>query len=448
MPTMMRLMCATYTCAAGAPGAIFNHSREITVDRTLADAFVSDVDTWKRTEDEAALMHALRSPYSGVPHDVAAAYAVVAARSGPLLDAIAHERLALPAEEREAVFTFAERMRKILDGAEIASLFALGASNPSASGTSDGAFALAAPVLPEPRSPVRARQQHFSASALNTYAECARKWYYRYVCAAVEDRPSSASTYGTAFHAALEDFHADFPHPRLELEPQMREMLERHIKAAFQRFREEFATEVEAELQERRARRTARRYIDWLLVQARRSPFTVIGRELPATLDLDGYAFVGFIDRLDRDDATGHVSIFDYKTGSIAASAAEYRDKVRAFREFQLPFYYWARTAAGDRISRLALIPLKDALLDVRPVTLEIVVDGPPETARSDAAEGTITIRELERARSRMVEICRKLTSGEMEYFPVTSDPAACTYCVYATACADRPHDERERFGR
>ena len=60
---------------------------------------------------------------------------------------------------------------------------------------------------------VRARQTHFSASALNAYAECARKWYYRYVCAAVEDAPSSASTYGTAFHAALEDFHGEFPQP-------------------------------------------------------------------------------------------------------------------------------------------------------------------------------------------------------------------------------------------
>ncbi len=38
---------------------------------------------------------------------------------------------------------------------------------------------------------------HFSASALNTYAECARKWFYKYACAAVEDparrhRPTAA----------------------------------------------------------------------------------------------------------------------------------------------------------------------------------------------------------------------------------------------------------------
>jgi RecB family exonuclease len=411
------------------------------VGRSLFEAFLSDVDAWKRTEDESALLRALRSPCSGVSHDVSAAYATVAAHSGPLLDAIAHERLALPPAERAEILGFAERMRKVREGAHASAVFACEIAPQT--GADDGAsFALAAPATPEPASGVHARQHHFSASALNAYAECARKWYYRYVCAAVEDRPSSASTYGTAFHAALEDFHAEFPRPSAAPEGQMRDRLERYVTSAFQRFRDEFATEVEAELQERRARRTARRYLDWLLSEARRSPFTVIGRELPANLELDGFDFVGFIDRLDRDDATGAVSVFDYKTGSIAASADEYREKVRAFREFQLPFYYWARTAAGDRVTRLALIPLKDALTDVRPVTLEVVL------VDAQAASGTITVRELERARARMIEICGELTSGTISHFPVTKDPSACMYCAYAIACADRPRDERERFGR
>ena len=78
---------------------------------------------------------------------------------------------------------------------------------------------LAEPVERETPSGVRARSQHFSASALNAYAECERKWYYRYVCASVEDKGSSAATYGTAFHLALEDFHAVYPRPRAEDEP-------------------------------------------------------------------------------------------------------------------------------------------------------------------------------------------------------------------------------------
>ncbi len=418
------------------------------MNRSLADAFAADIRAWIATRDEAALIRALRSPCSGVPHDVAAAYAVIASRVGPLIDTIGRERLALPAPDRDAVLRFAARVATVNETTEIASHFELPPQTATNDVDSGSPFELAAAAAPDERASVRARQTHFSASALNAYAECSRKWYYRYVCSAVEDPGSSASTYGTAFHAALEDFHAEFPEPSAEHEAAMRTRLEGYVNWAFERFRADFDTAVEVELQKRRAQRTAVRYVDWLLAQATRAPFTVIGREIAANLDLDGFAFIGYIDRLDRDNATGAVTIYDYKTGSIATSAAEYRDKVREFRDFQLPFYYWARTATGDRVTRLALIPLKDALLDVQPISLEVVPVAAPERTRGDAALGTITVADLERARARMIEICRDLTSGALQQFPSTTDPSACTYCAYALACIDKPHDERERFGR
>jgi hypothetical protein len=112
-----------------------------------------------------------------------------------------------------------------------------------------------------------------------------------------------------------------------------------------------------------------------------------------------------------------------------------------------LPFYYWARTAEGDRVSRLALVPLKDALLDVRPIVLE-VVPVPAEIARSQSPTGVIPLGELERARERMLELCAQLTSGAADSFAVTDDPSACGYCVYKTSCAGRPYPEEERFAR
>ena len=146
---------------------------------------------------------------------------------------------------------------------------------------------------------MRARQSHFSASALNAYAECARKWYYRYVCAAVEDAPSSASTYGTAFHAALEDFHAEFAHPSPDEESAMRTSIARHVTWAFERYRLQFDTPVELELQRRRALRTAERYVDWVVAEAKRAPFTVIGSEIAVSLDW----------RVSRSSATSIASI-------------------------------------------------------------------------------------------------------------------------------------------
>jgi RecB family exonuclease len=419
------------------------------VNPSLAAAFVADLRAWLDTGDDALLIRALRSPCSGVPHDTAAAYAAVATRIPPLLDAIARGRIAVPADERDALLRFSERVRSLDPQTDPLEHLAVTVEPaPVTAPEQDTPLVLSHAVAASPASGVRARQTHFSASALNAYAECARKWYYRYVCSAVEDAPSSASTYGTAFHAALEDFHGEFPQPSPADEAAMRSSIKEHVRWAFERFRSQFDTAVELELQRRRAQRTAQRYIDWVVAEAARAPFTVIGREIPVSLDLGGFAFVGFIDRLDRDDRTGTVNIFDYKTGSIATSAAEYRDKVRRFADFQLPFYYWAQTEAGERVFRLALIPLKDASIDVAPISLEVVLVPGPEPRRSDSPTGTIAVSDLERARSRMIEICNELTSGELERFPVTKDPSACTYCAYRDACADRPHDERERFGR
>jgi RecB family exonuclease len=419
------------------------------VNASVASAFVADLRAWLDTGDDALLVRALRSPCSGVPHDTAAAYAVAASRVPPLLDAIARGRIAVPAPERDALLRFSERARSLTPQSDPLAAFTVDVTETTLSNTAAAApFALREAAAPDARAGIRARQKHFSASALNAYAECSRKWYYRYACAAVEDAPSSASTYGTAFHAALEDFHADFPEPRAPQERAMRASIAQHVTWAFERYRSQFDSAVELELQRRRALRTAQRYVDWVLAEAARAPFTVIGRETPVAMNVGGFDFVGFIDRIDRDERTGAISIFDYKTGSIAGSAAEYRDKVRRFADFQLPFYYWARTEQGDRVFRLALIPLKDALLDVQPISLEVVNVAGADPKRSDAPTGTIAIADLERARARMIEICADLTGGSLEQFPVTRDPAACTYCAYRDACIDRPHDERERFGR
>jgi RecB family exonuclease len=381
-----------------------------------------------------------------VPHDVAAAYATLASRSGELLEAIERGDLALPATDRELVLRFTQRTRQVrsippevetqLLRAKVAEIFDLGSESQAAVADAavqaESEFELAEPLVPEEATGVAGWQKHFSASALNTYAECARKWFYRYACAAIEDRGSAASAYGSAFHLALEDFHAEYPRPRRSDEAAMRRRLRECVMWAFERNRTGFETTVEFELQVRRAQRTAQRYVDWLLVQEQEAPFEVLGREVPAEIELGGRPFVGYIDRLDRDERSGGVGVVDYKTGSIAASAAEYADKIRLFRDFQLPFYYWARTAAGDRVTRLALIPLKDALLDVRPIVLRVGAN--------------IAVGELERSRERMIELSSELASGQIHKFEPTTDASACTFCAYATACARKPPAQAQRF--
>jgi RecB family exonuclease len=423
-------------------------------------AFLAAAAAWSRSGDERHAGRMLRSPLCGVPQEVGAAYVALSQREGSLLELIARERLATGAQTRETLLAFAAALRELAQlpsetgDAERAEYISMRFNlPPDIAGEAEASpedvthFQLVQPLSREPGSGVATHNPRFSASQLNTYVECARKWYFRYLCAAVEDKGSSASYYGTAFHAALENLHQEYPKPREADAAEMDRKLQGYINVAFDSFRNMFETPVELELQRRRARRTAHKYVDWLVAQARSAPFTVIGCELPAELQIDGFDFIGYIDRLDRNDATGAVSVIDYKTGSIATSAAEYREKVRQFKDFQLPFYYWARTAEGDRVSKLALVPLKDALLDVRPISLEVVAV-PAEVARSQSATGVIPIAELERARERMIQICRELTSGTLTAFAVAEDPAACTYCAYTAACPDRPYPVEDRFGR
>jgi RecB family exonuclease len=407
--------------------------------------FVDDAVAWQRSGSESSLLAMLRHKESGVPHDIGAAYATLASRTGNLLDAMEAGRLALPPPERDAVLQFVRRARRIralpddltADALREAIVSSFDAACPERSRRAQddnrSTIDLAPPMQREARRGVPGWQRHFSASALNLYAECERKWFYRYACGAVEDPGSSASAYGTAFHLALEDFHGEFPRPGAAQEAAMRRRVRECVTWAFERQRDGFDTRVEFELQLRRAQRTAQRYVDWLLAQAAQAPFEVLGREVAAEIDLDGHAFVGYIDRLDRDERTGAIGVVDYKTGSIAANAAEYAEKVRRFRDFQLPFYYWARTAAGDRVAKLVLIPLKDALIDVRPVVLEV--------------GKTIGLDELERSRRRMVELSAALSSGENQQFATAQSAAACTYCAYATACGEKPSPEAQRFG-
>ena len=423
--------------------------------RRLA-VFVADALRYAAAPSEDDARRLIAAPFSGVARADARALIVAAGEHGSLLDAIDAERVPLGHEHLVATRRFAKALRELSrlarEGAAgndpveaVHRAFELDVPLPYAG--SDVAAPLG-PYAPETPHVVKRRSTHFSASSLGAYAECERKWYYRYVCSAVEDKGSSASFYGTAFHWALERFHQEFPRADAASPETLATKLDGWIQTAFERYRSGFATNVEYELQTRRARRTGRKYLQWFLERSRAHPFSVIGAEEAAELEIEGYQFIGYIDRLDRDDATGAVTVVDYKTGSIAESASEYRDDVARFIDFQLPFYYWARTAKGDRVTRLSLLPLKDALRDVEPVELEVVPIAAPPSRGPDGTVGTIGIDELERARAKMVELARRLSDEPLEAFAVTDDPDACTFCAYQNACRLRPLRREDRFGR
>ncbi len=348
--------------------------------------------------------------------------------------------------DRTASASDAERGGAAWDASQVATAFERIADELPPSQADASSRLPLGPYAPEAPAPVQKPRSHYSASSLGAYAACERKWYYRYVCGAVEDKGSSASFYGSAFHWALEQFHREFQRADAAPREVLQNKLDGWIQTAFERFRARFETAVEYELQTRRARRTGRRYLGWFLERSRAHPFAVVAAEAEVELEMGGQKFKGYIDRLDRDDASGAVTVVDYKTGSIAENAGEYRERIAEFADFQLPFYYWARTAAGDRVTRLALVPLKDALRDVEPVELEVVPVAVPAQRWSTATTGTIGIDELERARAKMIELARRLSDDPLDRFAVTDDPDACTFCAYRRACRNRPLRREERF--
>ncbi|MBV8118127.1 MAG: hypothetical protein JOZ01_09120, partial [Candidatus Eremiobacteraeota bacterium] len=83
-------------------------------------SFLDDAMRWCRTGAQTDLLAMIRSPHSGVPHDVGAAYATLATRTGPLLEAIEGQRLGLPPPDRDAAMAFAAGARRILAFSESA----------------------------------------------------------------------------------------------------------------------------------------------------------------------------------------------------------------------------------------------------------------------------------------------------------------------------------------
>ncbi|MDE2572324.1 MAG: PD-(D/E)XK nuclease family protein, partial [bacterium] len=301
---------------------------------------------------------------------------------------------------------------------------------------------------PDPHVPFAAPRPYFSASQLNTYANCPRQYLFRYLCDAVEDQGTYFTLYGTLVHRALERFHQEYRRPHEGDPAVMEPRLVALIDEAFRASAGAFTWAVQAELGRIKARRVARRYARWLAERACREPFEVVAIEGKQLLDLEGFAFVGYIDRLDRSLATGEVTIVDYKTGSIPESAHAYRQKIRAALDFQLPFYYWARRAQGDRVASLALIQLKDPRLPIEPLEVRVAAE-PPRSQRPDfrAKLGIVSERELEESRRAMIDLCEHISVSGLAHYEAGQDPP-CDYCVYAAACRERPAPAAAEFAR
>jgi RecB family exonuclease len=303
---------------------------------------------------------------------------------------------------------------------------------------------------PEPLAPVKAANMTFSASRLNSYVKCPRRFFYEYLCEALDDPGSLHTAYGRVMHDALERLHREVRFPALHEPALVLEKLLRALDAAFGAARSDFASQLEYETSRWRARRMAEQYVRWLAAESKRDPVEISGVEVFERRNFAGHEFVGYIDRIDKPVGGGPITIYDYKTGRIDPDARTYLDKVRAGEEAQLALYYAFRSAAGDEIRRIALVSIRDPRDEVWILALDVRADG-AEPDVMPPVEGVLRAacspKDLEASLAALVQRCDMLTAHGAEHFPAGDDPP-CSFCAYARACRERPVEGERAFAR
>jgi RecB family exonuclease len=305
--------------------------------------------------------------------------------------------------------------------------------------------------VPEVARPLVAPAMAFSASRLNGFVKCPRRWFFEYLCDAVEDAGSAAATYGKVFHEALEGLHRTIRMPADWSGNAILERLHAELDLAFDRNRGEFASGLDFEVSRLKARAVAAHYARWLRAEADDHPMQVEAVEALQRWTMGGHEFVGFIDRIDRPAAGGPITIYDYKTGRIDEDPQEYVAKIRSGEEAQLALYYTVRRMRGDDVGRLALISLRDPRDAVWVLALDIVDAAGnavvERAARTGVVRGTCTPADMETAVGELIARADALTQTGAEHFAPGADPP-CSYCAYARACRERPADSERVFAR
>ena len=305
--------------------------------------------------------------------------------------------------------------------------------------------------MPEAARPLVAPPMAFSASRLNGFVKCPRRWFFEYLCDAVEDEGSAAATYGKVFHEALEGLHRVVRTPADWSGNAILERLHAELDFAFDRNRAEFASPLEFEVSRLKARAVAAHYARWLRAEADDHPLQVEAVEALQRWTMGGPEFVGFIDRIDRPAGGGPITIYDYKTGRIDEDPQEHVAKIRRGEEAQLALYYTVRRMRGDDVSRLALISLRDPRDPVWVLALDMTdEDGSAVVERASRAgvvRGTCTPADMEAAVRELLARADTLTQTGVEHFYPGADPP-CSHCAYARACRERPADVERVFAR
>lgn len=170
------------------------------------------------------------------------------------------------------------------------------------------------------------RTRNLSASALQNYLTCPAKFYYHSVCGLKEDEEVSESLdsgmLGDVFHKTMQQLYAGHREisagylKKLLSDPAgIKATVDTKIREALHSFEVTGRNIIFEDVVCSYVDKVLRRDLE-LLGKYGTDRFTVHGLELKVGDVIDGFSFIGFIDRLDSF-SPGEIRVVDYKTGKV-----------------------------------------------------------------------------------------------------------------------------------
>ena len=295
--------------------------------------------------------------------------------------------------------------------------------------------------------PIRLELPTLSATGINNFLSCARRFYYQKVVG-LDARDEESTRLGTLLHAVLRRFH--------HTETNFTDIGDQD--AALQRYRATLHTliaeETAAAGMERSSplarferddlERKLDGYATHLVKEAATRPFTVAACELPVDTAIEAGRLVGKVDRVDRL-AQGGLRIVDYKSGrkkrllasglrgALAQPGSPADIFSGVFEDLSLQTVLYVPGVEGHFHDRVVLLEYLYFRGEDAGDTALFVDD----TQVTNSANGNGLSRDdIERVRleivARIFEVCR---SGELTRFPTAHDESTCRYCAFTAIC-------------
>ena len=286
------------------------------------------------------------------------------------------------------------------------------------------------------------REKYLSASALQNYLACPAKFYYHSVCGLKEQdevtESLEANDIGNVFHKTMQELYTtpdrsvsrEYLHALLQ-GSRIKETVRKYILDALHGFEVNGRNIIFEDMVCRFVRKAVQRDLE-LLASAGRDSFRILGLEFSRTAEIDGFRFIGFIDRMDSM-TPDEIRVVDYKTGKVSdedflitdANADEVVDKLfgpdnSKRPKIALQLYLDDRLVAGDadrRNSRIVNSIYQPSRLFVKAVE-SVAVGGRFQTLMAERLHGLLA----------------ELADLSVP-FSRTADARTCEWCDFKNIC-------------